>query len=334
MGSDPAQRIGLRVEMQAVLHHITKIYRPMKKHHLPALLLLLLSFSCFAQDNIINLRSVMQKSDMIIDIDDYRIDTVWVNDFTYKTYIKMDKIDSTNARILRNRFSAVPKKLILRKYTDGEDFYSDLITNGGGCVMRSRESDINYYNLFFIKKDKNEYRILMHLDGLKWEQREIYRKQIEMLGNFENTKNKKERFSKTLDWFIENGLMPDGDFIAYYKQTGITTDSIPYSERQYQRALQMFQQNGKVNLLPILRMKYPEEVKQYYVQKMENILKQDEPDYYKFYRAFLDLTEDKLTSDDADYILNNSLCEERSFSKYNKNRIMEHLVQVAKEWKN
>ena len=85
--------------------------------------------------------------------------------------------------------------------------------------------------------------------------------------------------------------------------------------------------------MPIVKEKCPSEVKQYYVQKMENIKNQTKPNYYQFYKAFSALTENKLSIDDTDYILNGSLTD-GYFSEYDKKRIMEHLIKVAKDWEN
>lgn len=296
--------------------------------------LLLVSHFVSAQENL-NLRKIIQKSDLIIDVSDYTLDTVWVNDFTYKKFIQMDKIDSTNSIVFRNKLSSVPKKLRLRDYVDYEDFYPENLNWECACLGKAHEHGKVYYDLFFIKKEKNEYRVLMYLYGLESEQMENYRHQIETIKSFESIKNEKERFSKTLDWFIENGLFPDSDFIEYYKHKGITTDTIQYSEKQFQNALQQFQ-NGKEELLPIIKEKYFDEARLYYLQKMEEILKIDKPEYehyYTFYRAFSAIIGDELDYDSVEYLLYNSLTED-NFELYEKKRIMEHLIEFLKDWEN
>lgn len=175
----------------------------------------------------------------------------------------------------------------------------------------------------------------MHLYGLEQIQMQNYIHQIETIKIFEKTKNEKERFSKTIDWFIENGLLPDFDFFEYYKKEGITTDTIRYSEKQYMNTLQQFQK-GKEELLPIVRVKYFDAVKKHYVKKMEDILKIDAPefkDYYDFDKAFTAISGDSLNSDSVDYILNNSLTSDK-FDKYDKRSIMQHLLELAKKWEN
>ncbi|HEU4497065.1 MAG TPA: hypothetical protein VFR70_08455, partial [Flavobacterium sp.] len=127
----------------------------------------------------------------------------------------------------------------------------------------------------------------------------------------------------------------DADFIEYYKQKNIIVDSIQYSEKQYQKALQVFQ-SGKGALLPMVRKRYFEDIKQHYVQKMENILEIEEPDYkdyYAFSQAFSAIAGDYgLDYDSADYVLYDSITSDK-FDKYDKRKVMQHLLEIAKKWK-
>lgn len=305
----------------------------MIKQSLYLLLLLLLATSSYAQ---LNLRKAILQSDLIISINNHRQDTIWDNDHTLQSYTQMDKIDSGNAFILRNKLKSTPQTLRIKNYLGQEGFFSNDINQPFSCLL-PMVIDISkhYQDIFFIKKEKGQYKQVLTLSNVEDALFQAYKKQITSSSNFENIKNENERFSKTLDWFIENGLLPDGEFIAYYKQKGITTDSILYTEKQYQTALQQFQL-GHEDLLSLIKKKYPEEVKQYYTQKMKDILLIEEPDYnnyYEFDKAISALT-DSFNSDtsSADYILCNALTSEK-FEKYEKRDIMVHLLKVASEWK-
>lgn len=70
----------------------------MIKQSLYLILLLLLATSSYAQ---LNLRKAILQSDLIISINNHRQDTIWDNDHTLQSYTQMDKIDSSNAFILR-----------------------------------------------------------------------------------------------------------------------------------------------------------------------------------------------------------------------------------------
>jgi hypothetical protein len=294
--------------------------------------LILLSFLGNAQNQ--NLRKAILKSDLIISSNDYRTDTIRINDFTSKFFINFDKINEGNSWIYKNNMGSVPKKLSVRKPIDGEDFYSYLITDGGLCTGKVLEHGKTYHDLFFIKKEKNEYKIVVHYQSLELEQLQKIAQQIKSLASIEKIKNENYRYQKSLDWFIENGLMPDNDYVDYYKEKQLIKDSIIYSESQYAKALQEFQ-NGKEELLPMLRSKYFNEVKAYYLQKMEEITKISERDYYN-YRAFSEAVENVTNNfendtESVDYLLNNSLTGDK-FESYEKSDIMTHLIDVVKNW--
>lgn len=301
------------------------------------LLLILLALPFFGNAQMQNLRKAILKSDLIISINDYRIETIRINDFTSKQYINIDKINEGNSRIYKNNLGSVPKKLSLRKFEDGEDFYSDLITNGGGCLImptKDGEQGKRYHDLFFIKKEKNEYQIVANFQNLEWEQLQKFEQQIKSLASVEKMKDEKKRYQKSLDWFIVNGLMPDEDFVDYYTEKHLIKDSIKYSENQYTKALQEFE-SGKEELLPMVREKYFDKVKVYYLQKMEDILKLPKRDY-KNYSYFVDLVNNitntfNNNSESADYIMNYALNNDK-FEEYEKHHIMQHLIEVVKNW--
>lgn len=303
----------------------------MKKTLFP-FLLFLCTVSAFAQ--IKNLRKAILKSDLIISTRNYNIDIVWINDFTSKVFINFDEINEGNSWIYKNNLGSIPKKLSLKKMIDGEDFYSYLITDGGLCALPAKVGEYGktYRDLFFIKKEKNEYKIVVHYQSIEWEQLQKMEQQIKSLASVEKTKNENERYTKTLDWFIENGLMPDDDFVDYYKEKQVIKDSIIYNESQYAKALQEFQ-DGKEALLPMVRKKYFKEVKAYYLQKMEEITKISEPDYYN-YRTFSEAVEHVTNnfnneSESVDYLLNNALTGDK-FERYEKSYIMKHLIELVK----
>lgn len=281
----------------------------------------------------LNLRKAILKSDLIIVCYDFDFDTIRINDFSKNTYVKINKIDS----ILKNRLSTTPKNLTARKYLDNEDYYSDLITNEGGCIMKPTEANnwTAYTNIFFIRKNGKEYQSFLVLQGIELEKYKKIAHQIRTISKIEHLKNDKERFEKTLDWSIENGLIPDPDFIEYYKQKGITTDTIQYSDQQYKNALQQFQK-GKEELLPMVREKYFDEIKAYYLKKMQVLInkeKLDHNDYYDFYNIVSNTT-DTFNDDynSGDYILNSALTSDK-FNDYEKKNIMIHLLKIVTEWK-
>jgi hypothetical protein len=257
-----------------------------------------------------------------------------INDFTYKEFIQVDKIDSTNTIIYRNKLKKTPQKLTLRNYKDGVDFFSEGLINGDARYFtKPIDEDKTYSDLFFIRQEKGQFFLLAQIRQLDSQELVEYKKQIQSISIIENSKNQKERFDKSLDWFVDNALLADNDFVNYYKEKGLIKDTIQYSERQYERALQSFLM-GKESLLPMVRLKYFDKVKQYFIRKMERILEISKPeygDYYNFSKAFRALLDDELKYGTANYLLNRSLTS-NAFDEYDKRNIMKNLLEEAKAW--
>lgn len=281
----------------------------------------------------LNFRKAILKSDLILTTNDFTFDTIKNNDFSETSFVTIN----TSEYVLRNNLASIPKKITARRFLDNEDFFSDLVANGGGCVMNTREG-INqgesYYDLFFLKKIRNEYHAFLIMRSVESDKSLKITKQIRTISKFEKIKDDKERFEKTLDWFIENGLKPDLDFVDYYKKKNITTDTIVYSEQQTKNALEQFLK-GNEELLPIVRIKYFEDVKNYYIKILQLLIDKNEldwKDYYQFREAISGLTNElNNDSESGNYLLYNQLTNDK-FDKYEKSQIMSHLLQVAKDW--
>ncbi len=291
----------------------------------------LVTINCYSQN--LNFRKAILKSDLIVSSSYFRFDTISSNDFSKKTFVTIDSTDY----VLRNNQSALPKKIIARYFQDDEDYFSDLIISGGGCVMNANEVHNvgqSYADVFFMKKTGKEYQVLMALRSIDNDKYNQIQNQVKTISKFEKVKTEKERFEKTLDWFIENGLEPDIDFISFYKQKNIIVDNIVYSETQIKNALEKFL-NGKEELLPIVRIKHFDEVKKYYIEILQSLINKQEldwRDYYKFSDSINNLTQilDE-NSESSDYLLLYSLTNDK-FEKYEKLTIMNHFLQVATDW--
>jgi hypothetical protein len=297
------------------------------------LFLSIFNLTCTVSAQKLNLRKAILNSDFIIVSDDFEYKKAAENDYSTQNYIVINKIDT----ILRNNLSSIPKKLKLRSFEDGEDFYSNLLTNDGGCVLKAQfANDItNYYHIFFIKKVGKEYQVFLFLNGIEWEQYQNYKNQIKTIAPLEEIKDQKVRFDKTLEWFIDNGLIPDNNFIEYYKEKKITTDTIQYSEKQYEKALLKFEK-GEEALLPIVKDKFKDKVKEYFVKKLEEIIEKSKleyNDYYEFYETVRKATDGfgDNSYDSMDYLLNNNITTDK-FDEYEKKNIMTHLLEVVKNW--
>ena len=82
-----------------------------------------------------------------------------------------------------------------------------------------------------------------------------------------------------------------------------------------------------------MKEKYFDEVKQFYIKKLELIAKIEKPernDYYNFYMAIGTLVDDKWEYESNEYLLYNSITEDK-FSDYEKHTIMNNLIEFVKE---
>lgn len=295
------------------------------------ILFILFTINSYSQGD--NYRKAILKSDVIIVSNNYTYDTLKVNDFSKKVYLKINKVD----KVLKNKLSITLKSITATVFQDGEDFYSSIYNpNYMEAIDIIQEIDENeeYYNVFFLKKEKDNYVAYLIFENISSSSYLKYSKQINTLITFESIIDEKDRYDRTLDWFIDNRIMPDKDFIDYYKQKNIIKGSIQYSDIQYKKALELFK-NGGDTFLPMLKEKYFDEVKAYYVHQMEDILKISDPDYsdfYKFSRLADAITNDYNNEYNSVNTLMDDLLTNTCYDDYKKEAVMKHLLKVVKEW--
>ncbi len=299
---------------------------------LKTVIFLLTTINCYSQNS--NFRKAILKSDLIIVSTNFTYDTIRSNDFSKEIYLKVNKIN----RVLKNNLPITLDSLKATVLQDGEDFYSGIYDGSSGdCIemIDVIEEYKIYYNVFFLKKENDTYIAYLIFKDIPSDQYINYTKQIETLSDIESISNTQQRFEKTLDWFINNGIMPDTDFIDFYKQEGLITNDIQYSDLQYQEALKLFK-NGNKALLPMIRNKHFKEIKAHYVQIMEEISKKRDLDYSDFYN--FSKSADAVTNDfNNEYESINTIIDDlltnTCYSDYKKEAIMEHLLKIVKNWK-
>ena len=83
--------------------------------------------------------------------------------------------------------------------------------------------------------------------------------------------NLNERYTKTIDWLIENNDYPDDNFIAFYKTKGILQNELILTDEQQQKAKDNFLK-GSNNLRKYIK----DEVflKSYTLKKLKEIMNQ------------------------------------------------------------
>lgn len=148
----------------------------MKRHALLTILFVLFSLNGFSQDD--NLRKIILKSDLIISTENYRLDTLFINDFTANHFMFIDKINAENTAVYKNNLTALPKSMKIRVYRDNEDYFSKLSAHIPPKVLRV---GMKYFKLFFIKKNNQNFETIAVIKDLEGESLENYIHQIETI---------------------------------------------------------------------------------------------------------------------------------------------------------
>lgn len=295
--------------------------------------ILFLSLDSMVSSQTVNLRKAVLKSDLIVEVTDYEYKENYLNDYTKQVSVELKKING----FLKNKGNNALSRLTAQTLTDGEDFYSRAITQRLSFELNPiyfGDNRPKYYNIFFLQKKGKTYHLFLALRGLEEKDYTAYCKQIKTVPEFENISNPQNRFEKTLDWFIDNGLKPDDDFIQYWTKNGkITSDDIPYSTGQYQKLLTEFK-NGNEDYYFIVKDKYKAEVKAYYLENLENIIASDAgtlTDYFRFQEIVYNLTDYFVENYDPLYkTLTDSLNSDQ-FTDDQKLQFMRYLVQILKD---
>ncbi len=247
--------------------------------------LILFTFSCITTSAQFKLdtRVLTLKSDVILLTRNIKTDSIYrLNDFIYENYYNINSVDSLIKT--DGKFSA--KHYLVKNSVDGQDYFS--VLNKANCLLEPRVGNAHevYTNLIFLKREGKQYRVLLAAEDIIYDKAMDYITQIKNVQELEAIKNPQQRFTKTIDWFIKNGKLPDYVFTDYYEQQGFIKDSIPYTHAQYEAALANFLE-GKEDLAPILVNKYRPQLKDYYLQALRNYSEASGKDWNDYYRCNL-----------------------------------------------
>ncbi|NDW08088.1 hypothetical protein [Dysgonomonas sp. 520] len=310
----------------------TYTYSPMQrtKHTLISFLICIICISVNAQDKQI-LRILTMKSDVILTSNSYEKTDTYVNDFSKESVCVINKVDS----IIKNNTKFKESDYTARILTDGNDYFSDGYFGDGGRLLGSISQDVgkSYSNLMFLKKVGKQYQVLGIYENLEiGEMKTEYISKIAQVMEIEKIKDLNERYSKTLDWFIDNGFYPDNGFIEFYQQKGVVKESLLLNDEMAQKAKMSFL-SGNEDLLPLIKDKFPDDVQKYYLLKMRNIRRSSPLSYiscYDFYEIISNLYNFGYNS--MDYLLL-SLLTDDNIDEYKKKDIMDYFINMTEEKK-
>ncbi len=296
----------------------------MKKITKILLIICCTSISSYAQD----LRKFVMKSDLILfcNANSVNYKNNVINDFTTEHYLEINSF----IRIIKNTKNFKEKKLSIRRKVENEDYFeTNYNCTGTGRAIYERD----YYEIIFLKKLGNQYEILGRIDNEDtletFQETNILIEQIDVL---DKIKTPRERYIKTVDYFIENNEIPNSEFEDYYKKIGIIKDSLEYSDLQLLKAKDKFLA-GNENLYEIIKIKYKPETVNYFIEKLNKIKNKEKLEYedYNDFRDIISLLNNNFDDqyNSPNYIFNNLLTSE--IENYEKNRIMEILINCATE---
>lgn len=243
----------------------------------------LCSMTAFLQTDI-DIRTLTIKSDVILVTGDLRTDSLRpLTDHSYENYYLIRQVDSlvkTDGRFSNRHYT-------VRNSLDGQDYFSAYTNASCLIAPKIREEREIYTNLLFLIKEGKQYRVLQVLQDISYGTAMDFVSQSLEIQELERIKIPEQRLTKTLDWFIKNGKLPDYNFLRYYEQKGLIKDSMIYTEAQYKSALEYFL-TGKEVLADILVPKYRSEVKAYYLQQLRQYSEaggKEWKDYYTCYQV-------------------------------------------------
>lgn len=301
--------------------------------HLPLFILSFLFYSLANAQNF-DVRKLTLKSDVILLYDQDSIayiDDV-INDHTTQHYYQLKAVSQE----VKNNASFKFNNAKLRYLVENEDYFK--VYQKGDCMGIGKAFDNvkrKFYGMLFLQKNNKQYSvigIIQNDDPLSAWQELI--KQIQSVSTLEKIKNLQERYTKSIDWFIDNNTLPDENFIKYYKQKGILkTDTAKLNEQQLARAKTLFF-NGNETFLDLIASTNPTEIKDYYLQKLKDISFQSEYEFgdcLRFKRISTMLTNDFNDNyDDVNRVLSDLLTKDE-LENYEKKPIMLHLINLIEK---
>lgn len=225
----------------------------------------------------------------------------------------------------------------LRYLVENEDYFK--IYEKGDCMGIGYATlpgpKPKYYGMLFLQKGAKQYQVIGIVENrnplASWQD---LIKQIQGVSVLEKIKNLPERYTKTIDWFLDNNTLPDENFVRFYKQKGILkTDTAKLTEQQLARARGLFF-NGNETFLDIIASTNQTEIKDYYLQKLRDITSQSEYEFgdcLRFERIVKMLSNNfNENYDDINRTLSDLLTKDE-LENYEKRPIMTHLIDLIEK---
>lgn len=273
-------------------------------------------------------RKLVMSSDLIISSSDNSIQTKAIGDCKTESYCVIDTVNA----VLKGpaRLKSMPQRASV--WTDGEDFFSSATIGIGHYLLDEIvEIDEEYSSLLFLKSEGNGYRLLAKLARITVSDiNRHYAPVISELTRIGGMTDKGERYRATMEWFIDNGIYPDHNFVSYYQAEGfIAPEGLKLEGELLEKARKKFL-SGKEELLPLVRDAHWDDVRQYYLKRMKRIKQLNHRsynDYYSFKRA-IDALYPDIQHGTLHYRLAYNIMEQ-ALDDYEKNVVLDYFIHLA-----
>ncbi|KIC00427.1 MULTISPECIES: hypothetical protein [unclassified Flavobacterium] len=279
----------------------------------------------------VDLRNLTMNSDLILFVEysDFEYGNRYINDHYKVGYIKVNNYEE----IIKNdsNIKFIDKEIFCPQSEN--DYYESSMMNGETCmgIAEGVDSNRKYYGILFFKKEKKKLTLLVHLSKSDSDWKNIIEK-IKKVKEIENSKSPEERYEKSIDYYLKCNDLPKYDFINYYRQVKVLkSDTLVLTEKQLILAKDNFL-GGNESYYKLISEKFPEEVKQFYINKMKEILSKNEEEYFSSY-DFNEAYERATNTDYMDDSVMGKLKEKLSNEITLKERIeiMQDLIQNAEQ---
>ena len=205
-----------------------------------------------------DLRRMVMQSDVIFASSRYQTIDEYVNDYSLMQFYTADRIDSLI--INKTQFRIGDRIKRQNEIDDYSVFRHDTLNisiNAFGISGGFKDFETYYSDLFFLKKEGKQYKLLGKVDDIEWNKmKSYYIPIIRQIEKINQTTDLNKRYTQTIDWYIAQNEYPDDNFIEFYRQKKLIGDTLLLSNEQLQKAKNGGVE-GKEKMLPFIADKFP-----------------------------------------------------------------------------
>ena len=295
------------------------------------ILLAIASTTSFAQElsfgrmDANDLRRMVMQSHVIVAVNHYETINDFNNDYSITKYYLINQVDSMITN--ETKFNTSSRIKIKQRINDYAISWNDTTAYINMVdLVKVAHIDVYYSNLLFLRQEDKQYTLLGIIEDVEWSNvLRHYIPAIRQIQAINHIRDLHERYTQTMDWYIEQNEYPDRDFIAFYQHKAIIGETLTLSNAQIQRVKENIL-NGKEKLLPLVSDKFKTELKTFHLKELKKIrnLSHEKRDYYRF-RAIVEMWYD--FGWDINYMLIRKLLKEDKYG-FDHEFIMDYFIEM------